>query len=121
MSNEIITEYNLLENVRLVALEVMNYNPDATDIGELAAATSEQAEGLVNVYYYGCVQEWVAVGMPNVEDYGSDAPIHDEDDITTGRIYREASAAMYWWYEEKITDVLIQLLEQRNAEKDEND
>ncbi len=109
-----ITRADLLENVRASAQEILDYKPEARDIDDLYDDIHEQADSLVNIYYLGAVQEWVVAGMPDAEDYGADAPIHEEPESTTARIYREASVAMYYWYADEMTNALSDLLEARN-------
>ena len=114
MYNDTITRHDLLETVRATAKEILDYDTDATDIDDLDDAIHENADGLVNVYTYACIQEWITAGMPDADDYGADAPIHDEPDSTTGRVYREASVAMYYWYRDELTNAVAELLEERN-------
>ena len=109
-----VTRADLLEAVRATAQEILEYDTEATDIDELYDAIHESADGLVNVYTYACIQEWITAGMPDAEDYGADAPIHEEPESTTARIYREASVAMYYWYADGLRCELSDLLEERN-------
>ena len=109
-----VTRADLLEAVRVIAREILEYDTDATDIDELYDAIHEQADSLVNVYTYACIQEWLTVGMPDAEEYGADAPTHENPESTTDRIYREASVAMYYWYADGLRCELSDLLEERN-------
>ena len=106
MYNDTITEHDLLESVRLVAQEILDYNPDATDATDVMDAIHEQADGLVNVYYYACAQEWLAVGMPEVPE-----EFHGE---ATTDVNRLISLAMYNWYEGELVCAVEELLEERN-------
>lgn len=114
MSNDTITVYGLLETVRMVAREVMEYNPDATDIDELYDAISEHADGLVNVYYRGCAEEWLAVGMPTPKDFGL-------ENHPSGDIHQTIAYTMYYWYDERVREAVKQLLDQRNDANEETD
>lgn len=109
MYNDTITERDLLESVRIVAQEILDYNPDATDPDDLDDAIHEQADGMVNVYTYACIQEWLAVGMPDAEDYGAD---------TGGTIIQQVMASMYFWYRDQLTEALADMLDPKQAEID---
>ena len=114
MYNDTITEYDLLESVRLVAREIMDYLPDETDEDDdpIREAINEHADSLVNVYHYACAQEWLAVGMPDSIDYTGE---HAEGDIN-----RQITVAMYYWYNDKLTNAVHDLMTIRNgAEVDE--
>lgn len=107
MYNDTITEFDLLESVRHTAREILEYNTDATDIDDLADAIAESADGLVNVYTYACAQEWLAVGMPTPEDFGL-------ENHPSGDIHKTISYCMYYWYDNKLTLELTELLDARN-------
>jgi hypothetical protein len=113
MDNE-ITRADLLERVRAVAEEILEYNPDATDTDALYDAIYEQADGLVNVYTHAGIQEWLVAGMPDAEDFGGEAPHHENPEDTTARIYREASVAMYYWYADTLREELDSLIAKRD-------
>lgn len=113
MYNDTITERDLLETVRMVAKEILDYNPDATELQDLDDAISESADGLVNVYYRGCAEEWLVAGMPTPEDFGLEN--HPEGDI-----HKTIAYTMYYWYDERVREAVAQLLEQRNDASEEN-
>ena len=102
-----LTRADLMETIRATAQEILEYNPDATDIGELYDAIHENADGLVNVYTYACAQEWLIANMPDPEDY--DLECAPEDDIN-----RRITIAMYGWYADELRLVLEDMLTARN-------
>ena len=110
MYNDTITEYDLLESVRLVAQEILDYNPDETDEDSdaIREAIHEHADSLVNVYQYPCAQEWLAVNMPDPEDYGLES---------IGTINDQIATAMYCWYNDKLTNAVHDLMTIRNGDE----
>lgn len=106
MSDE-ITERDLLEAVRATAQEILDWNPDATDIDQLPDNTlNESADGLVNVYTYPCAQEWLAVGMPLTEDLVGET--------FEGDVHEQIRFGMYFWYQNQLIEELTELLDARN-------
>jgi hypothetical protein len=115
VKTETPNEFELQQSVRAAAEEIMEWNSDATDVFDLVDAIHEQAEGLLNVYYYGCTQEWVAVGMPTLEDF--DLEIHN---LTNKDIHAQISTIMFCWYKTNLERVVEELIEVRTAQNEVN-
>jgi hypothetical protein len=123
MYNDTITEHDLLESVRGAITEMLDYHFIDTDTAvteDFDEALHEYADGLVNVYYTGAVEEWAVAGYPDIEDLGGEYPEHDKNDTTLQRIAREASVAMYYWYHTELTRELEERLnpDEKQAEID---
>lgn len=99
-----VSEWQLLDSVKVSAIEIMRDNPEALDLDQLERAIDETADSLVNVYTYDCLQEWLAAGMPEAEEYGID---------TGGTIIEQVMACMFFWYRERLTEEITELLEAR--------
>lgn len=120
MYNDTITELDLRESVRAVVADMVQYR-DSTNFDDYLDDISEQADGLVNVYYTGAIHEWTVAGYPDAEELGGMYPEHGTDDSTLNRIAREAQVAMYHWYHAEIVSELDRVLaEIRNNEKENN-
>ena len=118
MINDTITRHDLLEQVSRAVNEMMDYSPDAITIEAFDTALHEYADGLVNVYYTGAIEEWAVAGYPDAEDFGGEYPEHDKDDSTLNRIAREASVAMYYWYYTELTRELSERFDPTQRELD---
>lgn len=58
---------------------------------EYAGRWHEIIDGLVPVYNVDIVETWLALGMPEAEDYG---------DVNHGTIIRQMMVGIYWWADE---------------------
>lgn len=96
MYHDTITEFDLLESVRAVAREILEYNPDAVSTDDLEDALHEQADSLVNVYTYACAQEWLAVGMPTTDELVGET--------FEGDVHKQIAFAMYYWYQNQLIE-----------------
>ena len=113
MYNDTITERDLLESVRLAAQEILDYHGGLIlDVDDVDDDIHEQADGLVNVYTYACMQEWLAVGMPEAEDYTGEQ--------AEGTIIGQVMAGMYYWYRDQLTEAVRDLVnpDEKQAELD---
>jgi len=118
MYNDTITRADLLESVRGAITEMLDYAPNATSDDDFEEALHEYADGLVNVYHTGAVEEWAVAGYPDAEDLGGVYPEHLRDDTTLQRVAREASVAMYYWYHTELTRELGERFDPKQAEID---
>jgi hypothetical protein len=107
--NDTITELDLLESVRGAVSEMMEYR-DSTELDDFEDDITEQADGLVNVWYTGAITEWYACNCPDAEMLGGEYPEHRPEDTTLMRVAREAQVAMYYWYHTEITRELTNRL-----------
>jgi hypothetical protein len=94
------TIQDMRESIKLAALEIIEWNENA-GLDELHDAISEQSDSLVNVYTRPCVEEWLAAGMPTLDEYGVE---------TSGDTIKDISAAMFFWYENELRNTLAELL-----------
>lgn len=58
---------------------------------EYAGRWHEIIDGLVPIYNVDIVETWLALGMPEAEDYG---------DVNTGEIIRQMMIGIYYWADE---------------------
>jgi len=119
MTNDTITRHDLLENVRGAVTEMLEYN-DGTTVDDFEDALHEYADGMINVYYTGAIEEWAVAGYPDAEDFGGCYPEHGKDDTTLQRVASEATVAMYYWYRDELTCELDKRLnpDEKQAEID---
>lgn len=100
-------EFEMRESIRVAAGEIVADYPDAVDVDDVHEIIWETADGLVNVYTYPCVQEWVAAGMPDFDDFFMDA---NPGDSITEQIQR----VMFLWYESKLHAAVAEMIAERN-------
>jgi hypothetical protein len=98
---------------------MLEYN-DGTTVDDFEDALHEYADGMVNVYYTGVIEEWAVAGYPDADDYSGEYPVHGWDDTTLQRVAREATVAMYYWYRDELTCELDKRLnpDEKQAEID---
>jgi hypothetical protein len=89
---------------------------DGATVDDFDEALHEYADGLINVYYTGAIEEWATAGYPDAEELGGEYPEHNKDDATIQRVAREASVAMYYWYHTELTRELGEQLTARISE-----
>ena len=94
------TIQDMRETIKLVAREIIEWNQNA-GLDELDDTIAENADSLVNVYTRPCVEEWLAAGMPTLDEYGVE---------TSGDTLKDITAAMFFWYENELRETLAELL-----------
>jgi hypothetical protein len=96
--------YSLIWNsVRSAGAEILEYNPEAVTVSDLDDAITEQADGLVPVYYGEQVREWYALGLPELDDEG----------MSDGSIFGGITGVLFEHYHRELTAVVSELLEGR--------
>jgi ribulose 1,5-bisphosphate synthetase/thiazole synthase len=94
------TIQDMRESIKLAAREIIEWNA-GMNVEQLDDAIAEQSDSLVNVYTRPCVEEWLAAGMPTLDEYGIES---------SGEIFKDIMAAMFFWYENELREVLAELL-----------
>ena len=94
------TIQDMRESIKLAAREIIEWNA-GMNVEQLDDAIAEQSDSLVNVYTRPCVEEWLAAGMPTLNEYGI---------ASSGEIFEDIMAAMFFWYENELREVLAELL-----------
>jgi hypothetical protein len=95
--------YSLIwQSVRDAGEEILEYNRDAIDVSDVADAITEQADGLIPVYYGEQVREWYALGLPDADYENGQAGI-----------FAGIQSALFEWYHGELSRVVAELLEEK--------
>jgi len=100
------TYSEMWQSVRDAADEILQYRRDAVDVPDVTDDITEQADGLIPAYYSEQVQEWVAIGMPEPDDYG----------MSNGLVFGHITGALFEWYHGELSQVVEDLLGERFGE-----
>lgn len=97
------TYSEIWHSVRQAGREILEYNPEAVEVYEVDEAITEQADSLVPAYYSEQVHEWLALGMPEVEDSG----------MSDGSTFGNITGALFEHYRKELTAVVSEMLAER--------
>lgn len=98
-----VTFSEMWESVKLAGREILEYNPEATELSDVFDDVTEQADSLIPVYYSEQVREWYALGSREPEDSG----------LSDGSTFGNITASLFEWYHDQLSRVVSDMLAER--------
>lgn len=97
-----VTFSEMWESVKLAGREILEYNPEATELSDVFDDVTEQADSLIPAYYSEQVREWYALGLPEA-DYNN----------AQAGIFAGIQSALFEWYHDQLSRVVSDMLAER--------